>query len=46
MSRADCTFPVPADHQERLARAHLSLDGLSVGDAFVQRFFYPPPSSH
>jgi ADP-ribosylglycohydrolase len=25
-----------------MARAHLALDGLSVGDAFGQRFFYPP----
>lgn len=31
-----------ADHQARMARADLSLEGLSVGDAFGQRFFYPP----
>ena len=36
------TAPLPPDHAERLARAHLSLDGLSVGDAFGQRFFGPP----
>ncbi len=30
------------DHPERMARARLALDGLSVGDAFGQRFFYPP----
>jgi ADP-ribosylglycohydrolase len=33
---------LPNDHGERMARALLSLDGLSVGDAFGQRFFYPP----
>src|SRR5436853_3124106 len=33
---------VPADHAARLERARLSLDGLSVGDAFGQRFFYAP----
>jgi ADP-ribosylglycohydrolase len=32
----------PCDHHARLERARLSLDGLSVGDAFGQRFFYPP----
>ncbi|OIP37827.1 MAG: hypothetical protein AUK47_13005 [Deltaproteobacteria bacterium CG2_30_63_29] len=31
-----------ADHSQRLARARLSLDGLSVGDAFGERFFGPP----
>jgi ADP-ribosylglycohydrolase len=30
---------LPTDHADRLARARLSLDGLSVGDAFGQRFF-------
>jgi ADP-ribosylglycohydrolase len=30
------------DHRIRMARACLSLDGLSVGDAFGQRFFYAP----
>lgn len=33
---------LPADHKERLARVRLSLDGLSVGDAFGQRFFMHP----
>lgn len=33
---------LPADHGERLARLRLSLDGLSVGDAFGQRFFMDP----
>ncbi|HEX8697264.1 MAG TPA: ADP-ribosylglycohydrolase family protein [Myxococcaceae bacterium] len=32
----------PADHSVRLARALQSLDGLSVGDAFGERFFQPP----
>jgi ADP-ribosylglycohydrolase len=30
------------DHQERLARARCSLEGLSVGDAFGERFFVHP----
>ena len=30
---------LPADHADRLARARLSLDGLSVGDAFGEQFF-------
>ncbi len=33
----------PTERQTRLARARLSLDGLSVGDAFGQRFFTHPP---
>lgn len=33
---------LPADHDARLARALRSLDGLSVGDAFGQRFFGSP----
>ncbi|HZI11588.1 MAG TPA: ADP-ribosylglycohydrolase family protein [Myxococcus sp.] len=33
---------LPPDHAERMARAHLSLDGLSVGDALGERFFGPP----
>ena len=33
--------PLPADHEERMRRARLSLAGLSVGDAFGQRFFGP-----
>ena len=28
-------------HQERLARARQSLEGLSCGDAFGERFFLP-----
>ncbi len=31
----------PADHAVRLNRTQLSLDGLSVGDAFGERFFGP-----
>ncbi len=30
---------LPSDHSDRMARARLSLEGLSVGDAFGQRFF-------
>jgi ADP-ribosylglycohydrolase len=33
---------LPADHETRLERALLALEGLSVGDAFGQRFFYAP----
>lgn len=33
---------LPADHDERIARARLSLEGLSVGDAFGERFFGNP----
>jgi len=36
------SVPLPRDHAARMERARLSLDGLSVGDAFGQRFFYPP----
>lgn len=32
----------PADHAERMARALVSLEGLSVGDSFGERFFLPP----
>ena len=35
------TTPLPADHAVRLERARLSLDGLSVGDAFGGQFFFP-----
>jgi ADP-ribosylglycohydrolase len=35
---------LPIDHATRLARARLSLDGLSVGDAFGERFFANPHS--
>ncbi len=37
---------LPPDHAARLDRACLSLDGLSVGDAFGQRFFYPFMEKH
>src|SRR4029450_6345520 len=30
-----------ATHEERLQRAQIGLDGLSVGDALGQRFFHP-----
>ncbi|WP_422926935.1 ADP-ribosylglycohydrolase family protein [Singulisphaera sp. PoT] len=33
------------DHAERMRRARLGLDGLSVGDAFGSRFFNAPDSS-
>lgn len=33
---------LPFDHAERMARAHRSLDGLSVGDAFGEHFFRVP----
>jgi ADP-ribosylglycohydrolase len=36
-------MPLPPDHAARLARARLALDGLSVGDAFGDRFFRWPP---
>lgn len=29
-------------HKQRMARAHLALEGLSVGDAFGEKFFGPP----
>src|ERR1700712_3306253 len=32
----------PRDHEARMARARLSLEGLSVGDAFGERFFVHP----
>lgn len=35
----------PASHAERLERALLSLDGLSVGDAFGERFLQPPQAA-
>ncbi len=31
------------DHQSRMQRAQLALDGLSIGDAFGERFFSWPP---
>jgi ADP-ribosylglycohydrolase len=33
---------LPPDHRARLSRAFLSLEGLSVGDAFGERFFVHP----
>ena len=33
---------LPQDHRERITRARLALDGLSVGDAFGNRFFTSP----
>jgi ADP-ribosylglycohydrolase len=33
---------LPAGHRDRLERARLSLEGLSIGDAFGGRFFAPP----
>jgi ADP-ribosylglycohydrolase len=32
----------PDDHDERIARARVALDGLSIGDAFGERFFVSP----
>ena len=37
--------PLPVDHAERMARARRSLEGLSVGDAFGQRFFVEPAAA-
>jgi ADP-ribosylglycohydrolase len=34
----------PADHDVRMRRARLALDGLSVGDAFGERFYVVPGS--
>jgi ADP-ribosylglycohydrolase len=34
------TRSLPADHDARMDRVRLALDGLSVGDAFGQRFFH------
>jgi ADP-ribosylglycohydrolase len=33
---------LPSDHEDRMRRATLSLEGLSLGDAFGERFFLPP----
>jgi hypothetical protein len=33
------TSDLPRDHEARMDRARLSLAGLSVGDAFGERFF-------
>src|SRR5947208_1997759 len=35
------TTHLPPDHAARVERARLSLDGLSVGDAFGSQFFVP-----
>ncbi len=37
--------PLPHDHPARLARARRALEGLSVGDAFGQRFFTHAPTA-
>lgn len=37
---------LPSDHLIRLERARRSLDGLSVGDAFGERFFVPLDAFH
>src|SRR5260370_12703674 len=34
-------YVLPADHATRMARVRLSLEGLSVGDAFGSQFFIP-----
>jgi ADP-ribosylglycohydrolase len=36
------TKPLPQDHAARLRRARLSLDGVSLGDAFCAQFFKGP----
>ena len=36
------TSNLPQDHDARMDRARLSLAGLSVGDAFGERFFAHP----
>lgn len=40
------TLTLPANHVDRMTRARLSLDGLSVGDAFGERFFTPATRLH
>jgi len=39
MSDTSTNRNVPADHEQRMARARLSLEGLSLGDAFGEQFF-------
>jgi ADP-ribosylglycohydrolase len=39
MKNSPSKLSLPHDHVERMARARLSLDGLSVGDAFGEGFF-------
>ena len=41
-NRKTMALPLPSDHEARLERARLSLDGLSIGDAFGERFFGVP----
>src|SRR5438067_515488 len=36
----------PPDHLVRMARVRLSLEGLSLGDAFGERFFRPSAFGH
>lgn len=36
---------LPVDHADRAARAHTSLAGLSVGDAFGETYFGPPAAA-
>lgn len=42
MVHAPVESELPSDHPERMERARLALDGLSVGDAFGDRFFGAP----
>lgn len=35
---------LPPNHDDRMSRVQLALDGLSVGDALGERFFFPPNS--
>lgn len=37
---------MPVDHDLRMARARLALDGLSLGDAYGERFFAGPAAAH
>lgn len=41
-SQRPSTQPIEPPDDERMARARLALDGLSVGDAFGEKFFGPP----
>lgn len=38
----EVSVSLPSQHRERMRRARLSLEGLSLGDAFGERFFLPP----
>ena len=42
MTVSDLRAALPVDHDARIQRALISLAGLSVGDAFGERFFGPP----